>query len=163
MKNFKDFNFYKWFKDSKVLDENKNPLICYHGSRSDFSIFKPSKSIGNQGETDQIEGIYFTDSKEGAEFFALNDEERFLKQCYLSIQNPFICLNNNELKQKLNIETLAEANSKLKELGYDGLFMEHGFYAKGGPFKLYLAFYPEQIKSIKNDGSWNIEDKNIYS
>jgi len=34
-----------------------------------FDVFRPSKSDGNQGETDQIEGMYFTDNKDAASFF----------------------------------------------------------------------------------------------
>jgi hypothetical protein len=51
----------------------------------------------------------------------------------------------------------------LKKLGYDGLIVERGFYAYGGPHKMFIAFYPNQIKSVYNNGSWNTSDNNIYS
>ena len=155
-------NFFKWFGKSKASKNNK-PIILFHGTKTNFDIFKPSKSIGNQGETDQLEGMYFTDNKEAASFFALNYDDRFIKSVYLSLQNPYIVESNNELKSKLGITKLADANKKLKELGYDGIIMKNGFYAKGGPFTLYLAFYPNQIKSINNDGTWDINDNNINS
>lgn len=81
--------FKKWFGRSKVVDKSGNPLVVYHGTRSNFSIFRPSKKQGNQGEKDQLEGMYFTDSFEGASFFALSDDDRFLKKVYLSIKNPY--------------------------------------------------------------------------
>lgn len=154
-------NFKIWFNGSKIVDDKNNPLICYHGSRSDFNIFKPSKSIGNQGENDQIEGIYFTDNREAAEFFALKDDDKYIKSVYLSIKNPYIVLDHKTLKTDLGIDKLSDVNTILKDLGYDGIIMKNGFYANGGPYTLYLAFYPNQIKSIHNNGKWNINTDNI--
>ena len=74
-------NFWKWFGSSKVKEGNE-PLIVYHGTRSNFNTFKPSKSIGNQGETDQIEGAYFTDNKDAASFFSIADDERYIKSIF---------------------------------------------------------------------------------
>lgn len=155
-------NFKKWFKNSKVT-KNDNPLIVYHGSRSIFNIFKPSKNYGNQGETDQIEGIYFTDSKDGASFFTLTDDEKYLNAVYLSIQNPYIVDNYNDLKKDLNIITLKNVNNILKSKGYDGIIMNKGFYSNGGPYKLFLVFEPNQIKSINNNGTWDVNNNDIYS
>jgi len=85
-----------------------------------------------------------------------------MKTVFLSIKNPYFVEGNNILKKELNITKLSEVTEKLKSLGYDGLIMESGFYAKGGPFKLILAFYPNQIKSVENNGSWDMNDDNIY-
>jgi len=167
IKRYKDFkinsNFSKWFKNSKVVDKFNKPLKCYHGTRSIFKEFKSSSSIGNQGENDQIEGIYFTSNKEGASFYSLNNEKKYLMEVFLSIQNPYIVNNYKELSSNLGIEKLSEVNSKLKSLGYDGLIIEKGFYSNGGPYKLFLAFYPTQIKSVENNGEWNPEKNDIYS
>ncbi|MFO7189934.1 MAG: PLxRFG domain-containing protein [Pseudomonadota bacterium] len=32
--------FWRWFGDSKVVDENGKPLVVYHGTRNDFSKFR---------------------------------------------------------------------------------------------------------------------------
>ena len=155
-------NFYKWFGKSKNLDSEKRPVVCYHGSYSNFNIFKPSKSVGTHNEPNQIEGIYFTSNKEGASFFALSTDERFLKSVYLSFQNPYISKTHNSLKEEIGVKENSEVNTELKRLGYDSLILENGFHALG-THVLYLAFYPTQIKSINNDGSWDINDSNIYS
>jgi hypothetical protein len=155
-------NFWEWFANSKAINGN-NPIILYHGTKTNFDVFKPSKSVGNQGESDQIEGIYFTDNKDAASFFSIGDDEKYIKPVFLSLKKPYITNGNNDLKKELGIYRLSDANKKLKELGYDSLIINNGFYAKGGPFKLYLAFYPNQIKSIRNDGSWDANDNNIYS
>lgn len=155
-------NFWRWFGGSKIKD-GKNPMVLYHGSAANFNVFKPSKSIGNHGETDQIEGMYFTTSKDAASFFSISDDERYLKTVYLSIKNPYFADSSNDLKNELGIDKLKHVNKTLKSLGYDGLVIKRGFYAKGGPFVLYLAFYANQIKSINNDGTWDINDDNIFS
>ena len=155
-------NFWKWFTGSKVKKGNK-PLTLYHGTKTNFNVFKPSKSIGNQGESDQIEGMYFTDNRDSASFFSIHDDDKYIKPVFLSLKNPYITEGHKEIKDELGIEKLADVNKTLKSLGYDGLIIKRGFYANGGPFVLYLAFYPNQIKSVHNDGSWDIDDNNIYS
>lgn len=155
--------FWKWFGNSKVKDGGE-PLVLYHGTKTNFNVFKPSKSVGNQGESDQIEGMYFTTNKDASSFFSIDDDdERYLKRVYLSLKNPYFTDGYNELKNELCIDKFKDVNETLKSLGYDGLIMKKGFYARGGPFVLYLAFYPNQIKSINNDGTWDIGDDNIYS
>lgn len=156
-------NFWKWFGGSVVVNENGKPLICYHGTQSNFNIFKPSTNIGNQGENEQIEGIYFTDNKDGASFYSLIDDDRYLKSVFLSLKNPYIVADYNTLKKNLNVDKLSEVNKILKNMGYDGLIIGKGFYSNGGPYKLFLAFYPNQIKSIYNDGSWDLDDNDIFS
>lgn len=46
-----------------------------------------------------------------------------------------------------------EVTDVIKELGYDGVFYGSEI----------VIFEPTQIKSIDNDGSWDINDSNIYS
>ncbi len=154
--------FSKWFGDSKVV-QNDEPLVCYHGTRSVFTKFKASKSVGNQGETDQIEGMYFTDNADGASFYSLSDDDKYLMPVYLSIKNPYIVDNYKTLRADLGVEKLSDVNRTLKKLGYDGIIMESGFYSSGGPYRLFLTFEPNQIKSVNNDGSWDVDDDDIYS
>jgi hypothetical protein len=166
IKKYKEYlnnNFWKWFGDSKVVDEHGNPLIVHHGTPSTFDIFKPSKSVGTHGETDQIEGMYFTDNIDGASFFSLIDNDsRYLKSVYLSLQNPYITEGISELKEELKINKLSEVSNKLKTLGYDGIIIERGFYAKGGPYKKFIAFNSNQIKSATdNNGNFSLNNKSI--
>ncbi|MBQ9789955.1 MAG: hypothetical protein IJW31_10220 [Lentisphaeria bacterium] len=48
--------FKNWFKDSKVVDENGEPLIVYHGTNADFTVFDTEKF-----------GAWFSKSMEYAE------------------------------------------------------------------------------------------------
>jgi 8-oxo-dGTP pyrophosphatase MutT (NUDIX family) len=58
-------NFWKWFGDSKVVDENGKPLVVYHGSPlrgiSRFGVNKKDK-VESSGLRE--EGIFFTTNKE---------------------------------------------------------------------------------------------------
>ncbi len=65
-----DSNFKAWFGDwendpanaSKVVDENGEPMVVYHGTPNDFSEFAKEK----QKEGDLGKGFYFTDNKANA-------------------------------------------------------------------------------------------------
>jgi hypothetical protein len=52
---------------------------------------------------------------------------------------------------------------KLKENGYDGVIQTDANYGRTNDLTTYVAIKPNQIKSVKNDGSWDINDDNIYS
>lgn len=55
--------FDAWFGDSKVVDAEGKPLVVYHGSAADFSVFKPR--AGRYGT-----GVYFWESPERASEYA---------------------------------------------------------------------------------------------
>ncbi|KKN76178.1 hypothetical protein LCGC14_0373890, partial [marine sediment metagenome] len=57
--SMKSSAFTKWFGDSKVVDENGEPLVVYHGTTADFAEFSPSKA---NTEADFGAGFYFTNS-----------------------------------------------------------------------------------------------------
>ena len=73
-------NFKKWFGDwendpanaSKVVDENGEPMVVYHGSTAMFNEFK-SKFIGHSTGTADGRGFYFTTDKSYAEVFKSKD------------------------------------------------------------------------------------------
>ncbi|MDR0618897.1 MAG: hypothetical protein LBG17_03240 [Bacteroidales bacterium] len=146
---------------SKVIDENGEPLVVYHGSRVAFNEFKPGNDKwDNKPNSDQVPGIYFTDNKNGASFFSLvENDDRFLKNIFLSLKNPYIIDDKSKLKGNLNISLLSRANNILKSKGYDGLIVENGLYANGGPHKEFIAFSPNQIKSA-TDNNGDFDSKN---
>lgn len=128
--------FKKWFGDSKVVDENGKPLVVYHGTKSYFDTFRPSKD-GALGQ-----GMYFAASQEYARGVGKN-----VMPVYLSIKNPYIAdgpITGNAEK----------FTNKLKKQGYDGIINPaNGFY---------VAFEPTQIKSVYNRGTFDTESPNIY-
>lgn len=42
-------NFYKWFGDSKMVDSQNRPLVCYHISSKKIDVFN-SSPFGKMGE-----------------------------------------------------------------------------------------------------------------
>ena len=86
--------FKEWFGDwennpseaSKVVDENGEPLVVYHGSKSILEIFDPSKSKGRQHLSQQIKPTnFFSSDKTVADFFALTKNQSLASQISKSI------------------------------------------------------------------------------
>ena len=117
--------FTTWFGESKVVDEDGNPLIMYHGTPSGgFTEFKlgASPTFGLFGP-----GFYFTDSPKIASSYAFKEgkEEASLFNTsvypiYLSIKNPIDMDKPVDLKQWLDIlGNYSVDNTKDKKLkGY---------------------------------------------
>ena len=51
----------------------------------------------------------------------------------------------------------------MKQAGYDGIIQDDSNYGRNNDTTTYVAISPNQIKSVGNDGSWDINDYNIYS
>lgn len=82
--------FQRWFADSKVVDAEGKPLVVYHGSPNDFSVF--SYEFNNRNGQAEGRGFYFTDNRSYAEGYQSDGGKLF--EVYLSLQNP---LNPKEL------------------------------------------------------------------
>lgn len=90
-------NFKAWWKDSKVVDEEGNPLVVYHGSPTGgFEAFSDAMP---KNKNQQIAfGIHFTPVKETAARYAdgsakignKKPKKQEVYEVYLSIQNPLL-------------------------------------------------------------------------
>ena len=108
-----------------------------------------------------MEGIYFTEKKEVAEWFSNYNNLEFVKNIFLNIKKPYISKDINSLKHEQNLATSKEVSIKIKNDVFDGIILDVGFVILGEQ-KLYLAFYPNQIKSATdNIGSFSSENNNI--
>lgn len=164
--------FKKWFKNSKVVDENGKPLVVYHGTKQgDFSSFDKSK-IGAQTDYGyRGKGFYFTPQQELAAMYS-RDWQKFKQvpnengrviPVYLSVQNPYIIKS----KDAHNILSKFESESftrKLQEQGYDGVFVEMDDLVKSydGELQEIIVFEPTQIKSVYNRGTFDENNANVY-
>ena len=128
-------NFYKWFGNSKTVDSKQRPLVFYHVSNSNFNEFTPSK-FGKMGS-----GIYFTSIYNDIKIHNKYGGSIIYK-CYLKIENPLEIENPFSKRNDNN----------------DGIIAFKG--KSGEEIKVYDS---NQIKSIENDGSFDINDSNIYS
>lgn len=146
-------NFKKWFDNSKVVYNGK-PLPVYHGSQSEFEEFEvPS---------------FFTDDYMNADGYAGGE---YVYEVYLSLKNPFIldCLGrkwDDLIEPYYSTQYVIGYVNKNK---YDGIIFNNvkdswiDDVDYQDPSTIYVAFNSEQIKSTDNDGTWDIDDKNIYS
>ena len=127
--------FKRWFKDSKVVDEDGKPLIVYHGSDADFNAFDMSKGRANM----DIQGAFFSPWDDDAAGYGGN-----VKAFYLSIKNPadegtaYKALNRFKGQNEAGVK----AREYLESLGYDGV---------NNSGEEYIAFHPEQIKSATDN------------
>ena len=153
--------FWKWFGNSKVK-ENNTPIVVYHGTDLDFNTFDKNK-IGNrhwQSKSDAFGGgIFFTDKRNKASSGGI------IKDVYLKIEKPLF----RELGDMYGYEPdyysatdMYDNNSTTflqdaKENDNDGIII------KTPRGSLYIVFEPNQIKSIKNDGTWDLNDNDIFS
>lgn len=69
--------FYKWFGDSKVVDEQGNPLVVYHGTDTEFNVFDNSKNQHKHRQVGADLGFFFTDSEKVARRFIPKREVKF--------------------------------------------------------------------------------------
>jgi hypothetical protein len=73
-------NFATWFANSKVVDENKDPMLVFHGTgASEFTRFS----------FDRFPVAYFAENKDYSEWFQKSrGGDGAMFTCYLRIQNP---------------------------------------------------------------------------
>lgn len=77
--------FKRWFGDSKIVDENGQPLEMVHFSRNKFSQFDKSRAGINNDES--AIGFWFADRDD----FAFNNEDHPIRySVYLKMDNPLI-------------------------------------------------------------------------
>jgi GNAT superfamily N-acetyltransferase len=146
--------FRKWFGKSKVVDQNGEPRVMYHGTVSDFDTFIPDSHFGTARAANQ----------RARSWSAQNGERPMqIMPVYLRIENPLRVMDNeasdeaallNAIKRgkypqlDLGIANREGAYAAAKAAGYDGLVYQNKVEDRN---KLsYVAFDPNQIKSIFN-------------
>ena len=169
--------FKRWFGDSKVVDENGEPLVVYHGTNADFNEFSYDK-IGETFGKDKI-GFFFTSAKSEAENYAdyavskKNIGSKNIYPVYVSLQNPLTLKEWAETRYYSNAQDYIDNNGDLIDIfdrytdeiiefaesnNYDGIF----FNDRENDYSIVVAFNPEQIKSVNNQGAFDAENPNIY-
>ena len=159
----------EYFKNSKVVDENGNLLVLYHGSKSaeKFTVFedRPSKNGRMLGD-----GFYFTPDKKAADTWGKGayDGKVNVYKVYLNMTNPFYVSENipasQEMKDfakekgyKIDIDTTARffslfGEEYVKNNGYNGIILKaeenKDFYKLYGD--QYVVFNANQIKKTTN-------------
>lgn len=106
-------NFWRWFGDSKVVDEQGRPLVVYHGTNAEFYIFKGTKILNSSEGV----GFNFAVKKDIAGGFGN------VMPVYLNLKNPVYAYSNIDLVgdayeydfEEENQEAIRNAIYKVKE------------------------------------------------
>ena len=137
---------------SKIVDENGEPLVVYHGSDAEFEVFDRTK--GRSGM--DIQGMFFSPWDYESEGYGKN-----VRAFFLNIKNPATGSKSYEVFSKYKSGNYAgiKARDELEHSGYDGVVsgdMEDEDLE-------FIAFEPNQIKSATdNNGAFSPDDANIY-
>ena len=190
-------NFKKWFGDwendpenaSKVVDENGEPMVVYHGRSADFNTFEKKEGVRFiMGLEDKVkaEGFFFSPDRALAEEFAGNAARHRggkanVVPCYLNIRKPMDLTGEDydriyedvtgwdytvgmdtqdNLWGIMDEEGMAD---KIKEKGYDGAIFVEEVDDNYEPTKIsYCALDANQVKSAdKNNGEFSSRNNDI--
>ncbi|MFV0411495.1 MAG: LPD38 domain-containing protein [Paracoccus sp. (in: a-proteobacteria)] len=146
--------FKRWFGDSKVVDENGEPLVVYHGTRGDFDTFSTSKSVAGSG------AFYFSPNPTEVNGYAGKGS---VMPVFLSLQNPYMAdgyskYDFNFDPDKFAIGVISKADVEtLTARGYDGMILNR----PDRPAEI-AVFSPNQIKSATgNNGQFDPNNPDI--
>jgi GNAT superfamily N-acetyltransferase len=159
---------------SKVVDENGEPLLVYHGTKHQFNIFR-DKDVERNTMGNSV-GMYFTSSELGAS--RMNEEGRYIK-VFLNIKNLvkikkftnddfWFELLGSDLKKARGLPDRAESYWFLKngsgyrgsetdnvgdvvkdlsiKKGIDGYLFPERMFNDLPEIDVYVCFYSNQIK-----------------
>ncbi|CAB4154472.1 LT_GEWL domain containing protein [uncultured Caudovirales phage] len=169
-------NFWRWFGDSKVVDEQGRPLVVYHGTFKDFSEFNRKPEFRKQDGLDSIGSWFTTSARRAAEYGSA------VMPVYLSIQSPREYASFRDLRDDWSDSQPSrgpaakshKTNSHWGDSeafrddlglgGFDGArIKQHG----DGEWKdqsAWIALNPEQVKSATgNTGEFDAERASILN
>ena len=190
-------NFKNWFGDwendpdnaSKVVDENGEPMVVWHGRSAEFNTFEKKEGVRFiMGLEDKVkaEGFFFSPDKGLAEEFASNSSRHRggkanVVPCFLNIRKPMDLTGEDydriyedvtgweymvgmdtqdNLWGIMDEEGMAD---KIKEKGYDGAIFVEEVDDSYEPTKIsYCALDANQIKSAdNNNGDFSADNNDI--
>lgn len=157
--------FKEWFGDwendptnaSKVVDENGEPMVVYHGSRNRLTYFSKSFAGRNNPDIDVSRlGFFFTDDVEEAEYYTgktTNDgyerdgDTPQVYNTFLNLRDPYEVSTGKDATYYIDNNTQV---LYAEDDGYDGVIVQ------GESNTVYLVFEPNNIKSAtENTGSFD--------
>lgn len=159
--------FKEWFGDwendpenaSKVIDENGEPRVVYHGTDSDFNAFDESHlgevtdlNATNEdwAKTSHI-GFWFNDNKIG--FYTKH------KPVYLNVRNPLEFASMESLVDEMSYYDSGEDFKRSNSDGYDSVIVLEDEEMGG---RSYSVFNDNQIKSAtENNGGFSSHNDDI--
>jgi len=174
--------FKRWFGDSKVVDEDGEPLVVYHGTKEDFDRFEAWFKQRSSGHPTARAGFFFSNDPGVAAAFSGHEvnpqswppklvyrEGSKIIPAFLSIKNPIEISASDFIAQYVTgTESFEGFAESAKGRGYDGIKILRdprlGESLSGDEYAgdTWVAFVPTQIKSATaNVGSFGTEDPRI--
>lgn len=193
-------SFKRWFKNSKVTNEDGSPRVVYHGTNASFDAFDASRLGESTGARSASMGFFFASDPAVASSYAdmtsayddvplfrvlnkltgglyergneaiLNAFGKSAKPSganvmpvYLDIKNPYeVDFQGKEYRER----TYADIIESARNGGHDGVILhntvDEGFNEGGNAVTdIYVAFKPEQIKSVNNRGTFDSSSPNV--
>lgn len=147
-------NFYKWFGDSKIVDEQGRPLVVYHGTTADFDTF--------------AEKSFFTNDYFNADGYASGEK---VFEVYLKLSKPLVVDAKGKKWNQLDTKygtTTREIIGKVSNKDFDGVIFENinddwtDDEESENYTTDYIPFKSNQIKSVDNRGTYSPDTGNIY-
>ena len=138
---------------SKFVDENGEPMVFYHNTNNNFSVFD-SKRNGTHTDAGWLgDGFYFYgDENEGSGYGNIK------MGVFLNVRAPYYATSeeNNQLAEANSRDMSVDFRENLEEEGYDGVFYNGDLRQEA------VVFEPNQIKSATdNNGEFSQESDDI--
>ena len=138
---------------SKMVDENGEPMVFYHNTDADFTVFDSDKN-GTHNDAGWLgDGFYFYGEPSEGDGYGKNK-----MATYLNIREPYYA-SSEENSRLAEADDRAESiafREQLEEDGYDGVYYD------GDLRKEAVVFNANQIKSATdNVGSFSSESDDI--
>jgi len=162
--------FKNWFGDSKVI-KVRTPLVVYHGTPDDRELRATGEFKSHSWKSSVSH--FFTDSRRVAKTYAdwrrafdHQGAEPSVLACYLKLENPLIV----DAEFKRWRETEKHITTAMIG-GHDGIIIKNSYDEyhaglddnNGIVSTVYSVFDSCNIKSVNNDGSFDIDDPDIFS
>jgi len=177
--------FDAWFGDSKIVDDNGEPLVVYHGTNQDIDSF--NETVESKNNRGNIKGFFFSTSKSMADGYGPN-----IVSAYLKMEKPFV-VGKTDIPQEMldeyrvqliktnrQLDAQSDANwfdrkvadlrsnKKVSGTALNGNGSAHQATVKAGGFDgiidghEHAVFTPTQIKSAEdNNGNFDPQDPRI--
>jgi hypothetical protein len=171
--------FKRWFEGSKVVDENGNPQVMYHGTPEDFTVFNTADRLADGSARNPMNdniGAFFTSDRPDAEDFSARNASSSaasnIHDVYLAIKNPLVFEDQAEFRSYLR----KNSREDMEKAGYDGVIINDVYeedrayefdpdsdeYLNGPKTRWAIAFSPEQVKSAsRNNGNFDSSNPDI--
>ena len=172
--------FKEWFGDwendpanaSKVVDENGEPLVVYHGSTRQFNTFKTDKIGSMSGDKS---GFYFTNKRQIAKDYYSKETGTFLGNLklflhisneykssvydtFLNSRNPYVVTISNDSEYWNREQIINDA----KEKSYDSVLFKDVIDGPAIRQDVRIVFNSNQIKSATdNIGTFDANNPDI--